>query len=73
MPGAVAEGATGAWGGIKGWTADRLARSSSGSLDGGDEADGDEEVGDERLSEEERKGQQRLTCVVLICIWTDPC
>jgi hypothetical protein len=60
MLGAVAEGATGVWGGIKGWTADRLARSSSGSLDDGDEADSDEEDEDEGLSEEERKGQHRL-------------
>ena len=63
MLGAVAEGAVGAWGGIKGWTADRLARSSSGSLDEGDEADSDEEDDDEGLSEEERRGQHQLTCL----------
>jgi hypothetical protein len=78
MPGAVAEGATGVWGGIKGWTADRLARSSSGSLDDGDEADSDEEDDEQGLSEEERKGDHRLTrlaCCLLLtlgCIMVSP-
>jgi hypothetical protein len=59
VPGTVAEGATGVWGSIKGWTADRLARSSSSSLDGsldGDDADSDEDQDEEGLSMEERKG-----------------
>lgn len=52
----MAEGATGLWGTVKGWTADRLGR--GGSTDDADDSDSEEEddEGDDAAGDEGRRG-----------------